>query len=89
MKSLSVLLIRSGRSANFGTVADACRLDARALVAGSGLPGAACRPDLLLPPGQVSALLGWPPRAARTSLPACRSDVAPAVEPGAAGAAAA
>lgn len=52
------VLIRSAALTNFETVASACGLDARALVAEIGLP-ARClaEPDLLLPAGQVSALL--------------------------------
>jgi len=54
---LSVLL-RSAALTNFETVAHACGLDAGALVAEIGLP-ARClaEPDLLLPAGQVCALL--------------------------------
>ncbi len=52
------VLLRSATLTNFESVAHACGLDARALVAELNLP-ARClaEPDLLLPAGQVSALL--------------------------------
>ena len=52
------ILLRAAALTNFEAVAHACGLDARALVAEAGLPPRClAEPDLLLPAGQVSALL--------------------------------